>query len=89
VESGNKIFLVSEWARDGDLYAKVSDTENGKLLESEAKLIFSQILAAVDYMVSKYMFFKADSLKKSEVKSFILSTFAGSFQLPVTWPSCL
>lgn len=50
METGTKIYLISEWAPAGDLYSKV--TLRGKLPEYDAKPIFTQILAALLYMVS-------------------------------------
>ncbi|CAL8103044.1 unnamed protein product [Orchesella dallaii] len=48
METGTKIYLISEWAPAGDLYSKV--TLRGKLPEYDAKPIFSQILSAFLYM---------------------------------------
>ncbi|XP_075445101.1 serine/threonine-protein kinase NIM1 [Ascaphus truei] len=48
VETLSKLHLVMEYAGGGELFAKIS-TE-GKLSESESKIIFSQILSAVKHM---------------------------------------
>ncbi|PKU39750.1 serine threonine-protein kinase nim1 [Limosa lapponica baueri] len=48
VETLSKLHLVMEYAGGGELFTKVS-TE-GKLLETECKIIFSQIVSAVKHM---------------------------------------
>ncbi|KAE8636392.1 hypothetical protein XENTR_v10002971 [Xenopus tropicalis] len=48
VETLSKLHLVMEYAAGGELFAKIN-TE-GKLSESESKVIFSQILSAVKHM---------------------------------------
>ncbi|KAG8456665.1 hypothetical protein GDO86_002447 [Hymenochirus boettgeri] len=48
VETLSKLHLVMEYAEGGELFAKIK-TE-GKLSESESKVIFSQILSAVKHM---------------------------------------
>lgn len=50
VETLSKLHLVMEYAGGGELFTKIS-TE-GKLLETECKIIFSQIVSAVKHMVS-------------------------------------
>lgn len=50
VETLSKLHLVMEYAGGGELFTKIS-TE-GKLLEIECKIIFSQIVSAVKHMVS-------------------------------------
>jgi len=49
IETPKQIFIVTEYASGGELYTRICD--NGKLIEDEAKIIFSQIVSAVDYMV--------------------------------------
>jgi serine/threonine-protein kinase NIM1 len=51
IETPKQIFIVTEYASGGELYTRISD--NGKLVEDEAKIIFAQIISAVDYMVIK------------------------------------
>ena len=51
IESLSKLYLIMEYANCGELYTKISS--HGRLPEPEAKLIFSQIVAAVDHMVSQ------------------------------------
>ncbi|KFP84078.1 Serine/threonine-protein kinase NIM1 [Acanthisitta chloris] len=48
VETLSKLHLVMEYAGGGELFTKIS-TE-GKLLETECKIIFSQIVSAVKHM---------------------------------------
>uniref|UniRef100_A0A8D0ETH3 non-specific serine/threonine protein kinase n=1 Tax=Strix occidentalis caurina TaxID=311401 RepID=A0A8D0ETH3_STROC len=48
VETLSKLHLVMEYAGGGELFTKIS-TE-GKLLEAECKIIFSQIVSAVKHM---------------------------------------
>lgn len=50
VETLSKLHLVMEYAGGGELFTKIS-TE-GKMLETECKIIFSQIVSAVKHMVS-------------------------------------
>ncbi|XP_077141610.1 serine/threonine-protein kinase NIM1 [Ranitomeya variabilis] len=48
VETLSKLHLVMEYAGGGELFAKINT--DGKLSESESKVIFSQILSAVKHM---------------------------------------
>nr|XP_006014261.1 PREDICTED: serine/threonine-protein kinase NIM1 [Latimeria chalumnae] len=48
VETLSKLHLVMEYAGGGELFAKIST--DGKLSETESKLIFSQIVSAVKHM---------------------------------------
>lgn len=50
METFSKLYLVMEYAGGGELFTKIS-TE-GKMLETECKIIFSQIVSAVKHMVS-------------------------------------
>lgn len=50
IENFSKIYLVLEFAPGGELYHKISN--QGKLNESIAKSLFSQIISAIDHMVS-------------------------------------
>ncbi|KAF1402832.1 Serine/threonine-protein kinase NIM1, partial [Spheniscus humboldti] len=51
VETLSKLHLVMEYAGGGELFTKIS-TE-GKLLETECKIVFSQIVSAVKHMHEK------------------------------------
>uniref|UniRef100_A0A8C5LXP2 Serine/threonine-protein kinase NIM1 n=1 Tax=Leptobrachium leishanense TaxID=445787 RepID=A0A8C5LXP2_9ANUR len=48
VETLSKLHLVMEYAGGGELFAKINT--DGKLSESESKIIFSQIVSAVKHM---------------------------------------
>ena len=49
IDTLSKLYLVMEYACNGELYTKI--TSDGRLLEPEARLLFAQIVAAVDHMV--------------------------------------
>jgi serine/threonine-protein kinase NIM1 len=49
IETPKEIYIVTEYASGGDLYSRITD--NGKMSENEAQLIFVQIAAAVEHMV--------------------------------------
>jgi len=49
IETPKEIYIVTEYASGGDLYSRITD--NGKMPENEAQLIFVQIAAAVEHMV--------------------------------------
>ncbi len=51
IKTPQHIYMVTEYAPGGDLYTHITD--NGKMNENEAKCIFAQITAAVDFMVQK------------------------------------
>ncbi len=50
VETLAKLHLVMEYASGGELFTKISN--EGKLNEAEAKVIYSQVMSAVHHMVS-------------------------------------
>lgn len=49
VETLAKLHIVMEYACGGELFTKLSN--EGKLPEAEAKLLFAQVVAAVEHMV--------------------------------------
>ncbi|CAF1428293.1 unnamed protein product [Adineta ricciae] len=51
IETDREIYIITEYAADGDLYTRITD--HGKMPENEAKVVFAQIAAAVDHMHSK------------------------------------
>lgn len=50
VETLSRLHLVMEYAGGGELYTKI--TTDGKLSDSESKIVFAQIVSAVKHMVS-------------------------------------
>ena len=50
VETLAKLHIVMEYAGGGELFTKISN--EGKLPENEAKLLYAQVIAAVQHMVS-------------------------------------
>ncbi len=61
LETPSRLYLVLEFAGGGDLHTRISS--GGKLSDQESKIVFSQILSAVKYMVrpsiTTYHFFKS------------------------------
>lgn len=51
IETPTEIYIVTEYAPGGELYTRI--TKEGKFIEGEAKLIFSQLTAAIDHVVKK------------------------------------
>ncbi len=49
IETLSKIFLVMEYAPNGELFQII--TRDGRLEEKDAKPLFAQIVAAIDHMV--------------------------------------
>ncbi|XP_018667652.2 serine/threonine-protein kinase NIM1 isoform X5 [Ciona intestinalis] len=71
IHTEKKLFLVMEYASGGELYTKLST--QGKLSEPDSKIVFSQILSAVQHMVGDFGFSTtAKSLGEA------LNTFCGS-----------
>lgn len=54
VETLSRLHLVMEYAGGGELYTKI--TTEGKLSDTESKIVFAQILSAVKHMVSTCKF---------------------------------
>ncbi|KAL4612641.1 hypothetical protein ACB092_08G215500 [Castanea dentata] len=53
IEAPKEIYLVMEYAKNGDLLKYIS--EMGKLQEEEARKIFQQIISGVEYCHEKYV----------------------------------
>lgn len=49
VETQSRLYLVLEFAGNGDLHTRISTA--GKISDQESKIVFAQILSAVKYMV--------------------------------------
>ena len=50
IHTQNRLYICMEYAPDGELFTRVNDF--GKIKESESRVIFSQIISAVDHMHS-------------------------------------
>ena len=50
IETFSNLYYIMEYAPNGELFARI--TENGRLEEPKAKIIFSQIVSALEHMVS-------------------------------------
>ena len=50
IETLAKLYMVMEYAGGGELFTKISN--DGKLQEMECQILFSQIVSAIDHMVS-------------------------------------
>lgn len=49
IETLSKIFIIMEYASDGELYTRI--TNEGKINEKQAKTYVAQIVSAVQHMV--------------------------------------
>lgn len=56
VETLAKLHIVMEYANGGELFGKISN--EGKLSETEAKVVFAQVASAVEHMVSLTLTYK-------------------------------
>lgn len=54
IETFSKIFIIMEYASNGELYKKI--VFEGKLPDSVAKIYFAQIISALQHMVKFYNF---------------------------------
>lgn len=50
IHSPSKVHLFMEYASEGELFARIN--QHGRLHEHQAKMVFAQIVSAVDYMVN-------------------------------------
>lgn len=55
METLAKLHIVMEYAGGGELFTRISN--EGKLSEPEARHVFSQVVAAMEHMVSIDLFF--------------------------------
>lgn len=53
VETLTRLHLVLEYAGGGELYTKI--TTEGKISDADCKIVFAQILSAVQHMVRTYL----------------------------------
>ena len=50
IHTSTRLYICMEYAPDGELFTRINDS--GKIKESEARIIFSQIISAVNHMHS-------------------------------------
>nr|XP_009858540.1 serine/threonine-protein kinase NIM1 isoform X3 [Ciona intestinalis] len=79
IHTEKKLFLVMEYASGGELYTKLST--QGKLSEPDSKIVFSQILSAVQHMHQHNVIhrdLKAENIFYSEKKHIKVGDFGFS-----------
>lgn len=65
VETLTRLHLVMEYAGGGELYTKI--TMEGKLSDIDSKIVFSQILSAVEHMASPSVSYQHLSLESEKI----------------------
>lgn len=78
VETLAKLHIIMEYAGGGELFTKISN--EGKLPESDAKVVFAQVLAAVQHMASSFKF-KAWWIINRNVDLWILAIFLSDYSV--------
>lgn len=51
IHTQERLYICMEYAAEGELYTKISN--DGRVNETQARIIFSQVLSAVEHMHSK------------------------------------
>ena len=68
-EDSENIYLVMELCQGGELLDRMRAKENEYFTEDEARIVFQQIVSAINYCHAKKICHRLDFKKKFEIKS--------------------
>ena len=91
IETSTEYYIITEYAPGGELYTRI--TSGGKLDESQAKLLFAQLVSAVDHMVKNLSVSPFDSIvflpfstaKESSIVTSKAKIFSSSKKISSSW----